>query len=130
MEIDAAVSVLIDTFNRWDLDAFIEICTPDVELRPLRGMLEEIEYQGHGGLREFQADAEATWKELEFQPAGVESRGDAAVIGGFMRLRGRASGALTERSVAIAVHMRDGLVSRVAIHPDGDSARRELGWQD
>jgi ketosteroid isomerase-like protein len=129
MEIDAAVSVLIDTFNRWDMESFIAICTPDVELRPLRGMLEEIEYQGHAGLREFQADAEATWKELEFQPAGVEAREDGAVLGGFMRLRGRASGALTERSVAIAVHMRDGLVSRVAIHPDGDSARRELGWQ-
>jgi ketosteroid isomerase-like protein len=129
MEIDAAVSVLIDTFNRWDMESFIAICTPDVELRPLRGMLEEIEYQGHDGLREFKADAEATWKELEFQPAGVEAREEGAVLGGFMRLRGRASGALTERSVAIAVHMRDGLVSRVAIHPDGDSARRELGWQ-
>jgi ketosteroid isomerase-like protein len=129
MEIDAAVSVLIDTFNRWDMEGFIAICTPDVELRPLRGMLEEIEYQGHDGLREFKADAEATWKELEFQPAGVEAREDGAVIGGFLRLRGRASGALTERSVAIALHMRDGLMSRVAIHPDGDSARRELGWQ-
>ena len=129
MDVDAAVSVLIETFNRWDMESFIEICTPDVQLRPIRGMLEEIEYQGHDALREFQADAEATWKELEFQPAGVEAREDGAVIGGFLRLRGRASGALTERSVAIAVHMREGLVARVAIHADGDSARRELGWQ-
>ena len=129
MEIDAAVSVLIDTFNRSDIDGFIAICHPEVELRPIRGMLEEIEYQGHDGLREFEADSEAAWTELEFQPAGIEARDDSAVIGGFMRLRGRASGALTERSVAIAVRMRDGLISRVAIHPDGDSARRELGWQ-
>jgi ketosteroid isomerase-like protein len=129
MDIDAAVAALIDTFNRWDMAAFIEICDPEVELRPLRGMLEEIEYQGHDGLRAFQADAEATWKELELEPAGIEARDDGAVLGGFLRLRGRASGALTERSVAIAVRMRDGLVARVAIHPDGDSARRELGWQ-
>lgn len=130
MEIDAAVSTLIETFNRWDIEAFIAICTPDVELRPIRGMLEEIEYQGHDGMREFQADAEATWAELEFQPAGVETRGDEAVIGGFFRLRGRASGALTERSAAVAVRLRDGLVARVAIQSDGDSARRDLGWQD
>ena len=130
MEIDAAVSTLIDTFNRRDIEAFIAICAPDVELRPIRGMLEEIEYQGHDGLREFEADSEAAWTEAEFEPAGIEARQDSAVIGGFFRLRGRASGALTERSAAIAVRMRDGLVSRVAIHPDGDSARRELGWQD
>ena len=130
MEIEAAVSTLIDTFNRWDIEAFIAICTPDVELRPIRGMLEEIEYQGHDGMREFQADAEATWAELEFQPAGVETRGDEAVVGGFFRLRGRASGALTERSAAVAVRLRDGLVARVAIQSDGDSARRDLGWED
>jgi hypothetical protein len=129
MDVDAAVAALIDTFNRWDMPSFIQVCQPDVELRPLRGMLEEVEYSGHDGLREFQADAEATWKELEFAPAGIESREDAAVLGGFLRLRGRASGALTERSVAIAVRMREGLVARVAIHPDGDSARSELGWQ-
>ena len=130
MEIDAAVSVLIDTFNRSDIEGFIAIAHPEVELRPIRGMLEEIEYQGHDGLREFQADSEAAWTELEFQPAGIEARGEEAVIGGFFRLRGRASGALTERSAALAVRMREGLVARVAIHPDGDSARRELGWQN
>ena len=130
MEIDAAVSALIDTFNRSDIDGFIAISHPEVELRPIRGMLEEIEYHGHNGLREFQADSDAAWADLEFEPAGIDSRDDSAVVGGFFRLRGRASGALTERSAAIAVRMRDGLIGRVAIHPDGDSARRELGWQD
>jgi ketosteroid isomerase-like protein len=129
MDIDGAVAVLTDTFNRWDMDALVAICDPEVELRPLRGMLEEIEYRGHEGLREFQRDAEATWAELEFQPAGVESRGEEAVVDGFIRLRGRASGALTERAVAMELRMRDGLLWRIAMHPDPDSARRALGWQ-
>src|SRR5919201_4211663 len=124
MEISEAVGLIVDTFNRDDIDGFIAACTPDAELKSVRGMVEDVLYRGHEELREFQRDSEAAWSERHAEPLDVEIRGDEAVLLARMRLRGRASGVLTERNVAFAVRLRDGLIARLATHPDAESARR------
>jgi ketosteroid isomerase-like protein len=128
MEISEAVVVIVETFNRDDIEGFIASCTPDVELKSLRGMLEDVVYRGHDGLREFQRDSEAAWSERHAQLVDVETRGDEAVLIARMRMKGQASGVLTERTVAFAVRLRDGSIARMTTHPDAGSARRELGW--
>jgi ketosteroid isomerase-like protein len=128
MEISEAIRVVVDTFNRDDIEGFIAACTPDAELRPIRGMLEEVVYRGHDGLREFQRDSEAAWSERHAELVDTEGRDDEAVLVAHLRMKGRASGVVTERDLAFAIRLRDGLIARIATHPDPKSARRELGW--
>lgn len=128
MDVSEAVSVIVETFNRDDIEGFIAVCAPDAELKPIRGMIEDGEYRGHDGLRAFQRDSDAAWSYRHAELLEVEASGDAAVLHVRMRLRGRASGVLTEREVAYAVRLREGLLARLSTHPDMDSARRELGW--
>jgi ketosteroid isomerase-like protein len=128
MEMPEAVVAAIDTFNRNDIEGFVAICTPDVELRSLRGMVEDLVYRGPDGLRQFQRDSEATWSDRHLDLVELEARGDEAVFLARIRLKGLASGVTTEQDVAFAFRLSDGLIALCALHADAESARRELGW--
>jgi hypothetical protein len=128
MDIDGAVAVMIDTFNRYDIEGFIAACAPDIELRSLRGMIEDAVYRGHQELREFERDMDSVWSERHMDALGVETREDTALVLARLRMRGRASGVLAERDVAMTMRLSDGLISRFAVHDGLDAARRELGW--
>jgi SnoaL-like domain len=130
MEISEAISVIVDTFNRDDIEGFIAICAPDIELRSLRGLIEDAVYRGHHELRVFERDLDSVWSERHMDALGVETREDTALLLARLRMRGRASGVLAERDVAITIRLTDGLISRFAVHDGVDAARRALGWTD
>jgi hypothetical protein len=54
--------------------------------------------------------------------------GEQALSVGYVRLKGRSSGAVTEVTGAAAWSMRDERLLRMAYHPTVPDARRELGW--
>ena len=128
MDLDTLVRRFVDAYNSRQLEAQIELCDPEIELVPLRAVLEETIYRGHDGIRRFARDLAESWSEAHVELLELEVRGEQAVSIGCVRLKGRSSGAVTEVTGAAAWSMRDERLLRMAYHPTVQDARRELGW--
>ena len=129
MDLDTLVRRFVDAYNSRQLEAQIELCDPEIELVPLRAVLEETIYRGHDGIRRFARDIEETWSEAHIEHfSSFEARGEQAVSIGCVRLKGRSSGAVTEVMGAAAWSVRDERLLRIAYHQTVQDARRELGW--
>jgi hypothetical protein len=120
----------VDAYNSRQLEAQIELFDPEIELVPVRAVLEDTIYRGHDGVKRFARDLEESWSEAHVELLELEVRGEQAVSIGCVRLKGRSSGAVTEVTGAAAWSMRDERLLRMAYHPTVQDARSELGWQD
>jgi ketosteroid isomerase-like protein len=121
----------VDAYNSHQLEAQIELLfDPDVELVPLRAVLEDTVYRGHDGIRQLVRDIDESWSEAHIQILELEVRGEQAVSAGRLRLKGRSSGALTEVTGAAAWSVRNERLIRMAYHQTVQDARRELGWDN
>ena len=128
MDLDTLVRRFVDAYNSRQLEAQIELCDPEIELVPLRAVLEETIYRGHDGIRRFARDLAESWSEAHVELLELEVRGEQAVSIGCVTLKGRSSGAVTEVTGAAAFSVRDERLLRIAYHPTAQDARRELGW--
>ena len=128
MDLDTLVRRFVDAYNSRQLEAQIELCDPEIELVPLRAVLEETIYRGHDGIRRFARDIVESWSEAHIEILEFEARGEQAVFIGYLRLKGRSSGAVTEVMGAAAWSVRDERLLRIAYHQTLQDARRELGW--
>ena len=128
MDLDTLVRRFVDAYNSRQLEAQIELCDPEIELVPLRAVLEETIYRGHDGIRRFARDLAESWSEAHVELLELEARGEQAVSIGCVTLKGRSSGAVTEVTGAAAFSVRDERLLRMAYHPTVQDARRELGW--
>ena len=128
MNLETLVRRFFDAYNSRQLEAQIELCDPEIELVPLRAVLEDTVYRGHDGIRRFARDIVESWSEAHIEILEFEARGEQAVSIGRLTLKGRSSGAVTEVTGAAAWSMRDERLLRMAYHPTVQDARRELGW--
>ena len=128
MDLDTLVRRFVDAYNSRQLEAQIELFDPEIELVPLRAVLEDTVYRGHDGIRRFARDLAESWSEAHVELLELEARGEQAVSIGRLTLKGRSSGAVTEVTGAAAWSMRDERLLRMAYHPTVQDARRELGW--
>jgi ketosteroid isomerase-like protein len=97
-----------DAFNRRDLDAFVALADPDVEITPLTVELEGVtSYHGHDGLRTWWTDLLAVFPDFHTQVDEVRALGTVTV--GRARLRGHGieSDAFFERPIWQVVEWRD-----------------------
>lgn len=112
-----------DAWTARDLDAFVEIFSEEVELRPFLGRgLGSTTYRGHSGLRRWYEEATEEWDELVIEPYEFIERGDHLVI--FLRAVGRGRGSHVEVSAEI-VHVaefRDGKFTRLEGFGDREQA--------
>jgi ketosteroid isomerase-like protein len=129
MEVESVVRRAVEAFNLHQLEAQIELFDRNVEIVPLRAALEAIVYQGHDGLRRFDGDVDASWSERRVEILDLEVSGEQALAIGRLRLKGSASGAWVEQTVAWSVCVRNGRVMRLNLHQTPEDARRELGWK-
>jgi hypothetical protein len=127
-DLDTLTRRFVDAYNSRQLEAQIELFDPEIELVPLRAVLEDTVYRGHDGIRRFARDIVESWSEAHIEILEFEARGEQAVFIGCLRLKGRSSGAVTEVTAAGASSMRDERLLRIAYHPTVQDARRELGW--
>jgi ketosteroid isomerase-like protein len=87
-----------DTFNRRDLEAFLELMDTDVEFIPFERALEGGgAYQGHSGVRRWWEDSFAVVPDLQVEPHEVRDLGDWTVTQGRLRGQGAESGARFDR---------------------------------
>ena len=106
-----------------DLDAFVEVFSEDVELRPFLGRgLGATTYRGHQGLRRWYEEANEEWDELTIDAHEFREQGDQLIV--FLRAVGRGKGSHVEVEAEI-VHVaefRDGKFTRLHAYGDREQA--------
>jgi ketosteroid isomerase-like protein len=116
----------LDAISTRDVETLASLSTEDVEVRPLRAMVEDTGYRGRPGLEQWMHDIDETWLELRIE---VEEIGEAApgVVVALATIHGRGHGGEvpTQMPVALAAQLRDGLVTRAGTYADRDAALRE-----
>lgn len=116
------IRVGVDALNRGDVDGLEDALDPDVELVPLRAMLDGTVYKGHEGMRRWLADMGEDWTRFELDLQEVrELKGGQVLVQATMSLRGR-SGVALDSPAAWLCELRRGRVSRIQFFTDADSA--------
>lgn len=110
------VRAAIEAFNRGDPEAMLASVHPDVEWTGLRSILEGTVYHGHAGVRRWYAESNETWSEMEIRWDDDRVAPGVVVVLGRLRLRGRASGARTERPLGWVFRFEDGEMRRAEVH--------------
>jgi ketosteroid isomerase-like protein len=116
-----------DAWSRRDLDAFVEVFSEDVELRPFLGRgLGSTTYVGHEGLRRWYEEANEEWEELVVEPYEFREAGDRLAV--FLRAIGRGKGShvQVEAEIAHVAEFRDGKFIRLDGYGNRDDALKAL----
>jgi ketosteroid isomerase-like protein len=109
--------------NRGDVDAMKAAVDPEVELVPLRAVLDGSTYHGHEGLRRWMDDMADDWTEYELMLHEVrELRPGRLLVRATMRLRGRSSGVAVDSPAAWLCDMRAAKIARIRFFADSESA--------
>ena len=110
-----------------DADALIEVCDPDVELRPLIAGVSGSEYRGHEGVRQWFDELSSSFDERRAPIISIDSPSDDALVAEIaLHLRGRGSGIEIDMTVYGAGRVRDGLFVWWGFFEARDEALREL----
>jgi ketosteroid isomerase-like protein len=123
-----------DLLRRWfeatarrDLEAMLEIASPEIEYVPIMAALEGRVYCGHEGVEQWLEDLFQHWE--TFEPIGEEfhERGDTVIALGCWRARGRVSGAQLDREPATwVVEFRDRKMTRLQTYTSRAEASEAL----
>jgi ketosteroid isomerase-like protein len=98
-----------DAFNRRDLEAFVALADPDVEIFPLTVELEGVtSYRGHDGLRRWWKDLLAVFPDFRSEVEDVRALGHVTVARARLRGHGIESEAFFEQPIWQVVEWRDG----------------------
>lgn len=113
----------VAALNRGDVDALAATLAPDVELVPLRAVLDGSVYRGHEGLRRWVDDMSEDWSEFELTLQGLrELRPGCVLVEATIRLRGRSSGVAVDSPGAWLCDMRAAKVARIRFYADQEAA--------
>lgn len=114
-----------------DLDAFVEVFSEDVEVRPFLGRgLGASTYRGHSGLRRWYEEATEDWDELRVEPHEFREAGDRLAV--FLKATGKGRGSHVEVAAEI-VHVaefRDGKFTKLQGFGDREQALKALDQSD
>ena len=106
--------------NRRDAVALAELCTPDVEFRPILAAPTEERYRGAEGVRRWLAEIERRFPEGETTAERFDDRGDGAIVSGVTRGPGLAF------HWHMSAHIETGRISAWSFHPTREHAERAL----
>ena len=102
-----------DAFNRRDLDAFLALADPEVELTTRFMEMEgDLSYRGHDGIREWWRNLLAIFPDFSMEVLEVRDFGDSGIAALRVRGHGLGSGVPFEETVWAAGEWRDGKVKR------------------
>jgi PAS domain S-box-containing protein len=108
-----------------DIDTLLELCDPDIVLRPHSSTTEltgrQAPYRGYAGLRDYARDISRVWKTLELTPTAFRAAGNSVIV--FGRANSR-SGTETNTVYVLWVwELRDGVVTSVEVFQHSRSTR-------
>jgi ketosteroid isomerase-like protein len=116
-----------DTWNRGDLDAFIELYSPDAEMTPPMSWVETGTVDGRPAIRRFFEGLKESWEgQDEALLRELFRAGDKVVSRMDWRVRGRVSGIETEIGVTNVNTIEGGQIVRQRHYLDHDEALKAL----
>jgi ketosteroid isomerase-like protein len=96
-----------DAFNERDLDAFLALADPDVEIVPQTVQLEGVaSFHGHDGIRKWWSDLLSVFPDFQTELDEVRERGDLTIARARLRGHGVESDAFFERPIWQVVEWR------------------------
>jgi ketosteroid isomerase-like protein len=87
-------------------------------------------YRGHQGVRELLRETDETLAEIHAEFADVRDLGDQIVAVGKLRVRGKASGAVSESEVGYVADYRRGKATRIRTYLDPTEALEAAGLSE
>ena len=127
VEGDAAVRGFADAITRYDVDAALEVCHPEIEFLSMLAV-DGQPYVGHDGIRRYFEDIGSAWEEWRVD---VHSTGPApdgrVIIQMTMHARGTGSGAPLADYAAHLWKLKDGKLLHNQPFRDREEANRARG---
>jgi ketosteroid isomerase-like protein len=109
--------------NRRDIDGMLATLRADVELVPLRAVLDGTVYTGHDGLRRWLTDMTEDWDEFQIDVHDVRALDDGRVLVlARFQARGSTSGVRVDWPAAWICRMTEGKVAHVQFYADAEAA--------
>jgi ketosteroid isomerase-like protein len=113
----------VQTFNRQDVEGFLELWDADCEFFTLfAGQLAGAPYSGHEGLRRYCEERSQVWAELRIDTEELRPVGDRLAMIGRIQGRGRGSGAEVDHRLVLIFELRGTRVLRVRSYSDRTEA--------
>jgi ketosteroid isomerase-like protein len=114
------VGTCLDAITRQDTETLRALSAEDIEIYPLRAVLEDTVYRGHDGVDQWMRDLGETWAEILFVIHDItETEPDYVVASVTLQNRGHASDAPTTMPVELHARLRDGLVTYARVVTPG-----------
>jgi ketosteroid isomerase-like protein len=119
----------VDAFNRRDIDAILDLGTPDAVMSSQ--LLDAgADFRGREGMEHFFAMLSESWHEFHSVVDDYRDLGDRVLMLGRSTERGRGSGVTVDAPTATIIDFHDGKVSRVRLYLDHAEALRAAGLSE
>jgi ketosteroid isomerase-like protein len=118
---------VVAAFNRHDLQEMERLAAPNLEIVPLRAVLEDTTYRGRRAVAAFIADSDETWESIRYDIEDIEDAGDALLVRARLRGRGRTSGADVDAEVTSIARFEDAKLASLRSFDDRAKALADLG---
>jgi ketosteroid isomerase-like protein len=118
----------IAAFNRRDLEELLSWLAADIQLHSRFSAVDTRVFEGHAGIREWQAGMVATWESLvlEVERVEVPDQGLTLAIGS-LRAKGQESGVEVSEPMAQLGRWRDGKVVEIGMYASEAEALEAAG---
>ena len=121
----------IDAFNRRDVEALVELSTPDVErFPPMFGALDGGSFRGREGIEMSLEDVRKAWDEFCILSEEFRDLGDRVLMLGRVTGRGRESGVEVNSPLGAIYDFRGDKISRFRGYLDQGEALRAAGLEE
>jgi ketosteroid isomerase-like protein len=118
----------LEAWKRRDFEAVAELLDPDVELVPIRAVLEGEAYRGHDGFQRFLEDMADDWEHFGTEGGSLRELSDGRVlVVARFHARGRASGVEVDTPGAWVCDVRAGKILRLQFYADEEAALAATG---
>jgi hypothetical protein len=118
---------LTEAFNARDIEAFIALCDPNVEVHSTFAELGAV-YHGHNGVRRWHRDFEDAWEEeIRLDAQAYFDLGEDTLLYSVWHGRGRHSGVDVALPAAQVARWRDGALIYIKGYAHREDALRDLG---
>jgi ketosteroid isomerase-like protein len=124
---DEPVRGFAAAINRYDLEAALDVCHPEIEFRSVLGV-DGRAYVGHDGIRRYFEDISSAWEEWRVDVHETAAApGGRVIIEMTMHARGKGSGAPLAAFAAHIWTLRDGKLRRNELFRDRAQAEQAAG---
>jgi ketosteroid isomerase-like protein len=122
----------LEAFNAHDTEAFVEFWHPTCEFFTVTGSrMDGTPYRGHEGIRQYMAEVEEAWTGFRFDTDEVREGKDGAVVAvGYLRGKGRESGAAVEQRMGVVWRFEGGKLRHCRAYANPADALEAVGLRE